>query len=42
MYNIENSTVNHSVRAWEWDRFDDECEAADELDFDIEEEEEDA
>lgn len=22
MYNIENSTVNHSVRSWEWDRYD--------------------
>ena len=22
MYNIENSTVNRSVRSWEWDRYD--------------------
>lgn len=35
MYNIENSTVNMSVRSWEWDRFDDEYEE----DYEEEEEE---
>lgn len=38
MYNIENSTVNMSVRSWEWDRFDEEEDVEEEED---EEEDED-
>lgn len=34
MYNIENSTVNRSVRSWEWDRFDEEWESEDDWEAD--------
>ena len=37
MRELENSTVRHDVRPWEWDRFDDEDENEDEEVFEDDE-----